>query len=266
LENKRRCFAALKKHLSLRHNAFSAAVASFCSASYSLLDRCESTASALVDDLEKLKSVPLHSSLLTDSRKSLFDALPHSRLLEFSENFTTQTAELRRKIGDWEAQATQLIVEAQLPDIDLVSIGGNLSSVRKVELGGVLLEEALSRTKRSLSQISHISKMQEAYDKSLLEISRRRRFKARYLSQLDALRQECEAMRSEEDERRRKFHAKYGCHLPANLIAGLTDSVAPVVAGLQGSFDNSLPEVSASGLTASPETSNIFLSSSFAST
>ena len=74
-------------------------------------------------------------------------------------------------------------------------------------------------------------------------------------------------MRLDEDERRRRFAAKYGCHLPSNLIAGLTDTVAPVIAALAADFDGQLPQVSASGQTTSdPASSNILLSASFAST
>jgi len=261
-DSQRRCLTALNSHVSLRHASFISSVESFCSASYSLLDRCTSTAGSFPGDLEILKTVQLHATLISDSRQTLFDAIPHSRLLDFHSNFVTQTSEIREKLDPWKKQADLLTRESL---ISLAQIGANLDAVRKSELGGVLLEEALGRSKRSLAQISHIGKMQTAYEKSLVEISRRKRFKLRYAAQMEALRAECEAMRAEEDERRRKFSNKYGCHLPINLIPGLTDSVAPVLTVLQGDFDSCLPEISVS-LAETPESSDIFLSASFSST
>ena len=257
-----KCVAALKLHVLSRNASFRTAVNTFCSTAVALLDRCESTASSLPLDFEKLQSVPLHETLITESRKTLFDAVPHARLSEFQTYVINQTLELRRKLDDFKDQAAKLSAEAA-EVVDVVLLGANLNAVRKCELSGVLLEEALGRAKRNLSQISHVSKMQEAYEKSLLEISRRKRFKQRYLAKLESVRSECEAMRAEEDERRRRFSSKYGVHLPVDLITGLSDSVAPVIVGLTGDFDKSLPDVSSSGVTAND---SLFLSTSFAST
>ena len=264
LERQSKCLSALKKHVISRNTAFSLAVSSFCASARTLLDKCDSTANSLPLDFEKLQSVSLHETLITDTRKTLFDAIPHTRLTEFQSHVITQTFELRKKIDDFANQAIELSNQsAELTDA--AGLGANLTAVRKCELGGVLLEEALGRAKRNLAQISHVSKMQEAYEKSLMEIARRKRFKQRYLAKLESVRSECEAMRAEEDERRRRFSSKYGVHLPVDLITGLTDSVAPVIVALSGDFDKTLPEVSSSGVTAN-DPDSLFLSTSFAST
>jgi hypothetical protein len=114
--------------------------------------------------------------------------------------------------------------------------------LRSVELQGVLFSESLRTLGSQLAQASHIAKMPVAYQKALYELARRRQFKQRYLAYAQHARDVLKRMKDEEDECRRHFMRRHGCHLPTDFLPGL-DTLPPAPVIEVASFDEGLPEV-----------------------
>lgn len=114
--------------------------------------------------------------------------------------------------------------------------------LRSVELQGVLFSESLRTLGSQLAQASHIAKMPVAYQKALHELARRRQFKQRYLAYAQHAKDVLKRMKDEEDECRRHFMRRHGCHLPTDFLPGL-DTLPPAPVLEVASFDEGLPEV-----------------------
>jgi len=116
------------------------------------------------------------------------------------------------------------------------------SRVRNVERQAALLEEEIN-VQRSYSQMfSKLQRLPKAYHKALCEIARRRDFKTRYAAQGDHARSTLARMMEEENVRRRAFHQRYGCQLPADLFSSL-GSIAPAAVITVPEFDVALPNI-----------------------
>ena len=243
----------LSRFLQRRRDAFDQAIAAFWTAVELHSHKTTEMLTALDATLASLKKVDLHVSLVSDERKTLFDVVPHSRISEFKTVLDRQISDLLIKMRLWKAQAEEVcetmdILIAGLrehnPDRRLLAdFGRAMAAVRKTEMAGVLLEEAFSRSRKSLGQLQHLEKMPLAYEKTLSEIPRRKVFKDKYLAKMAAYRTELAAMRKEENDRRLRYFNKYGVHLPSGLIPGLSDTATQVTIELLEDFDADLPLV-----------------------
>ena len=186
------------------------------------------------------------------------DAIPSARVQEFSVSVGKQAEDLSKRCDTWVADVHAAVYSLRdgfkgdtcqdVPHRDSVTLLGSiLEKLRSLEVSGVLLEQVYSRVRNSYAQLGHVPRMSQSYDKAMMEIARRKRFKDKYLDRLQQMRSELSALRSDEDERRKRFNEKYGKHLPASLIPSLNDSVGQVTITLAQDFDFGLPDVSASG-------------------
>lgn len=116
------------------------------------------------------------------------------------------------------------------------------SKVRGVERQAALLEEEINVQHKSSQQLDHLQKMPKAYQKALSEVGRRRAFRARYTAQSDQARSKLARMMEDENNERRGFVHRYGCHLPTDLVRGLGALVPPVSVEVP-EFDAQLPDL-----------------------
>mmetsp|Transcript_37977 Transcript_37977/g.82226 ORF Transcript_37977/g.82226 Transcript_37977/m.82226 type:complete len:562 (-) Transcript_37977:228-1913(-) len=114
------------------------------------------------------------------------------------------------------------------------------SKVKSVERQAALLEEEVNAQRRSLDQIDHLQKLPKSYQKALLEVCRRHTFRERYMSTCEKLQRELTRMVEDENKLRRGFAARYGCHLPVDLVPGI-GSMVPGASVEVPDFDSLLP-------------------------
>lgn len=141
----------------------------------------------------------------------------------------------------WEQRQTQFL--QRLREVSYVQ-----SKVRDVERQAALLEEEINVQRGYSEQLSHLKKMPKAYEKMLHEVARRQQFHEHYLAEREQTRLRLARMAEEENNRRRTFLQRHGCHLPAELAHGLGSLVPPVTIHVAG-FDAQLPKIDFNSVT-----------------
>lgn len=121
------------------------------------------------------------------------------------------------------------------------------SKIRNVERQAALLEEEINVHNNYSQQLGHFQKMQQAYRKTIWEVARRRQFHARYVEHCERARNALSKMVDDENNLRRAFLHRYGCHLPADLVPGIGMFV-PQASFEVPEFDIDLPDISLSSL------------------
>ena len=239
--------AALTRFVDLKVSYFKRSVESFRTSVDGLVHRVKDTLSGLETSLSNLRDIKLHEGLVSENRSTLLDVVPADRLREFGISF-------HKQLFDFESRCLEWFVACE--DIGGEPIGQVLENIRSHELAGVLLEEIFARIKKGLNQLSHISKLPNAYSKTLNEISRRSKFRKEYLAKIEAAKSTLKSIRIAEEDKRKAFNAKYGCHLPAGLFPNLDSTVPDPRIELLSDFDLNLPQIEADDLRASMNTPN----------
>jgi hypothetical protein len=222
---------ALQTYFCAKKLSFNSAVVGFEENFNSLRNSSEETLSGFEGALDALKNLRVSWQPETTTVYSL---LPIERLREFKIEFEKQLKELNAKVLDWKKKCA---IEVENSDIL-----ATLKNLRGLEVTGTLLEEGMQRVKKALVQLQHPAKLPLACEKVSLEISRRKQYREKLKQKADAIRKEFEQMQTEENEKRRRWFSKYGCHLPVNLVPGLGDFVPSMDIRIP-IFDKDLPDI-----------------------
>jgi len=124
----------------------------------------------------------------------------------------------------------------------------------------VAFHEAIQRQKNDFFQLVFVQKMPRAYQSSLEEVVKRRKYKRRISALISRITEVLTKVREDEVTRRKGFLENHGRFIPKDLIPGLNEGVPPFEVSVPN-FDVQLPQIDmgASTLTVDDEV-NMLLS------
>ena len=146
-------------------------------------------------NLETLKDVPLHESLVKEDRKSLGDLLDRSQLITWKNKFIVELTRLREKVKEVEGDVERL--EVRSGEIDKPEVGE-----------GVKTEMALRQTEQAVRIYVEYRELLEKYLPERNAAAGRRLFEEQWNEKRLKIKEELRGLEGEEAKMKREFEAQ----------------------------------------------------------